>query len=111
MAGLTYSRDTVIHRLREVGCTVIEPGGEGAAPATEAVGLPKPAAAAPERRPEPARAARGRQARKRADCPHRHPAVLAADLRHPGDLAEEVIRLEGYDNVPVRMPGPPPGAG
>jgi len=30
------------------------------------------------------------------------PPSWRADLRYPWDLAEEVIRLEGYDNVPVK---------
>jgi phenylalanyl-tRNA synthetase beta chain len=46
------------------------------------------------------------------------PAVLTVvppswrqDLRYPSDLAEEVIRLEGYDNVPIRMPRAAAGHG
>lgn len=33
------------------------------------------------------------------------------DLTEPNDLAEEVIRLEGYENLPSTLPRPPPGAG
>ncbi len=33
------------------------------------------------------------------------------DLTDPNDLAEEVIRLEGYDNVPVVLPQAPVGRG
>ncbi|WP_419993536.1 phenylalanine--tRNA ligase subunit beta [Streptomyces boninensis] len=33
------------------------------------------------------------------------------DLRDPNDLAEEVIRLEGYENLPSTLPKPPPGRG
>jgi phenylalanyl-tRNA synthetase beta chain len=33
------------------------------------------------------------------------------DLREPNDLAEEVIRLEGYDNLPSTLPRPPAGRG
>jgi phenylalanyl-tRNA synthetase beta chain len=33
------------------------------------------------------------------------------DLLHPSDLAEEVIRLEGYENIPARMPRAPAGHG
>lgn len=32
------------------------------------------------------------------------------DLNEPNDLAEEVIRLEGYENLPSTLPTPPPGA-
>lgn len=33
------------------------------------------------------------------------------DLNEPNDLAEEVIRLEGYENLPSTLPTPPPGRG
>ncbi|CAM5572283.1 Phenylalanine--tRNA ligase beta subunit OS=Streptomyces alboniger OX=132473 GN=pheT PE=3 SV=1 [Streptomyces alboniger] len=33
------------------------------------------------------------------------------DLRRPNDLAEEVIRLEGYENLPSTLPKPPAGRG
>jgi phenylalanyl-tRNA synthetase beta chain len=33
------------------------------------------------------------------------------DLVDPNDLAEEVIRLEGYENIPVRLPRAPAGRG
>ncbi|MEU0072706.1 phenylalanine--tRNA ligase subunit beta [Streptomyces sp. NPDC006332] len=33
------------------------------------------------------------------------------DLRSPNDLAEEVIRLEGYENLPSTLPRPPAGRG
>ncbi|MCX4821856.1 phenylalanine--tRNA ligase subunit beta [Streptomyces sp. NBC_01142] len=33
------------------------------------------------------------------------------DLAEPNDLAEEVIRLEGYENLPSTMPTPPSGRG
>ncbi|MBT2394328.1 phenylalanine--tRNA ligase subunit beta [Streptomyces sp. ISL-1] len=33
------------------------------------------------------------------------------DLAEPNDLAEEVIRLEGYENVPSTLPRPPAGRG
>jgi len=39
------------------------------------------------------------------------PPTWRPDLTDPYDLAEEVIRLEGYDNVPARMPTVPPGRG
>ncbi|GHH75064.1 phenylalanine--tRNA ligase beta subunit [Kitasatospora indigofera] len=39
------------------------------------------------------------------------PPTWRPDLTDPYDLVEEVIRLEGYDNVPARMPTVPPGKG
>ncbi|WP_035804693.1 phenylalanine--tRNA ligase subunit beta [Kitasatospora mediocidica] len=39
------------------------------------------------------------------------PPTWRLDLTDPNDLVEEVIRLEGYDNVPARMPTVPPGRG
>ncbi|MBQ0829771.1 phenylalanine--tRNA ligase subunit beta [Streptomyces tagetis] len=33
------------------------------------------------------------------------------DLTDPNDLAEEVIRLEGYENLPTTLPRPPAGRG
>ncbi|MGQ4490383.1 phenylalanine--tRNA ligase subunit beta, partial [Streptomyces sp. SAS_281] len=33
------------------------------------------------------------------------------DLTEPNDLAEEVIRLEGYENLPSTLPTPPSGRG
>jgi len=39
------------------------------------------------------------------------PPSWRPDLRDPADLAEEVIRLEGYENIPVRMPRAAAGRG
>jgi phenylalanyl-tRNA synthetase beta chain len=39
------------------------------------------------------------------------PPSWRPDLTDPADLAEEVIRLEGYENIPVRMPRAPAGRG
>jgi phenylalanyl-tRNA synthetase beta chain len=78
VAGLEYSRATVIKRLRDVGCEITESASErqsGAGILTV------------------------------------FPPSWRQDLRYPSDLAEEVIRLEGYDNVPVRMPRAPAGKG
>jgi phenylalanyl-tRNA synthetase beta chain len=70
VAGLDYSRETVVGRLQEVGCAVEGSGGLLVTP--------------PTWRP---------------------------DLTDPNDLAEEVIRLEGYDRIPSVMPPVPPGRG
>jgi len=71
VAGMAYGRDTVIGRLRQVGCAV-SPDGQALV------------AQPPSWRP---------------------------DLTDPSDLAEEVIRLEGYENIPVRMPRATAGRG
>ena len=39
------------------------------------------------------------------------PPSWRPDLDSPNDLAEEVIRLEGYENIPVRLPRAPAGGG
>jgi phenylalanyl-tRNA synthetase beta chain len=72
VAGQAYGHDTVVGRLRDVGCEVTDPG------AGTLTVIP------PSWRP---------------------------DLVHPSDLAEEVIRLEGYENIPARMPRAPAGHG
>ncbi|HEU5157046.1 MAG TPA: phenylalanine--tRNA ligase subunit beta [Streptosporangiaceae bacterium] len=70
VAGMTYGRDVVARRLRDVGCEVT---GDATLTVT--------------------------------------PPSWRPDLRDPNDLAEEVIRLEGYENIPARMPAAPPGRG
>ena len=39
------------------------------------------------------------------------PPSWRPDLVDPADLVEEVVRLEGYDKLPSRLPTPPPGRG
>jgi phenylalanyl-tRNA synthetase beta chain len=90
VAGLVYGREVVTTRLTEVGCTVQVMPADGQGPAG-----PEPAADA--------------LAGHRPD--HRHdrsgqllvvrPPSWRPDLTDPADLAEEVIRLEGYQNIPV----------
>ncbi|MFB9838386.1 phenylalanine--tRNA ligase subunit beta, partial [Actinoallomurus acaciae] len=70
VAGMDYGRDTVIRRLREVGCGV---SGDDVLTVT--------------------------------------PPSWRPDLRDPNDLAEEVIRLEGYENIPARAPRSVAGRG
>jgi phenylalanyl-tRNA synthetase beta chain len=95
VAGVGYGRDTVIRRLREVGGTVRETRQPAptiapwrATPATE----PTPAAAAAQVPAPP------------VTVLEVTPPSWRPDLTDPADLAEEVIRLEGYENVPARMP-------
>src|SRR5262249_21312823 len=91
VAGMDYGRDTVIARLGEVGCEVSVDRG--------------PEHAHEHAAPEHAR--------------HEHtgqpllvrPPSWRPDLTDPADLAEEVIRLEGYENIPVRMPRATAGRG
>jgi phenylalanyl-tRNA synthetase beta chain len=70
VAGVAYGRDTVVKRLRDVGCEVT---GEDVLTVT--------------------------------------PPSWRPDLRDPNDLAEEVIRLEGYENIPARAPRSVAGRG
>ncbi len=69
VAGASYGVETVISRLREVGCTVErdEAGGSGAVLTVT-------------------------------------PPSWRPDLTDPNDLAEEVIRLEGYEKIAIAMP-------
>jgi phenylalanyl-tRNA synthetase beta chain len=91
VAGVVYGPDIVVRRLREVGCAVRETGL-----ATRPTIAPWRA----DRRAEP-------------ETPGDAALVAALevtppswrpDLTDPADLAEEVIRLEGYENVAARMP-------
>jgi phenylalanyl-tRNA synthetase beta chain len=70
VAGMAYGRETVVRRLRDVGCDV---AGEDVLTVT--------------------------------------PPSWRPDLREPNDLAEEVIRLEGYENIPARAPRSVAGRG
>jgi phenylalanyl-tRNA synthetase beta chain len=100
VAGVVYGMDTVVARLQEVGCEV------RSTPAGEAPTIAPWRASAPE---------------PPADHGGRHdrqllvllvtPPSWRPDLTDPADLAEEVIRLEGYGNVPVRLPRAPAGQG
>ena len=98
VAGVIYGRDTVIKRLTEVGCEVRE--------------LNTPAL--PTIAPWRAGASTADQTLDAAEQHGKHdrmhpvlevmPPSWRSDLTDPADLAEEVIRLEGYVNVPSRMP-------
>ena len=93
VAGLVYGRDTVVRRLREVGASVRE-----------------------TRKPAPTVAPWRADPQEPATAPlvpvlEVTPPTWRPDLTDPADLAEEVIRLEGYENVPARMPRAPAGRG
>jgi phenylalanyl-tRNA synthetase beta chain len=99
VAGVIYGTDIVIKRLTEVGCEVRQ------------LNAPEPPTIAPWRAERPAHAgpaADGTEPHGRHDRLHPvlevTPPSWRADLTDAADLAEEVIRLEGYLNVPARMP-------
>ncbi len=77
VAGVVYGLEIVTARLREVGCTVRVVSGEHG-------------------EHEHARHDRSAQILEVT------PPSWRPDLTDPADLAEEVIRLEGYQNIPVR---------
>jgi len=89
VAGVVYGRDTVVRRLREVGCLVRE-----TRQATPTI-APWRAEGAPGGGAPPAQLVPVLEVT---------PPSWRPDLTDPADLAEEVIRLEGYENIPVRMP-------
>ena len=70
-AGVDYSRETVISRLEEVGCTVVDEG----------------------------------------DMLQVTPATWRTDISMDVDLIEEVLRLEGLEDIPTVLPTPAGGRG
>lgn len=102
VAGAPYSRETVVRRLEQVGCTVTE----GASPAPRSGGV------------DPTGVVSGGDAELMArlavtgdDMITVVPPSWRPDLTDPNDLAEEVIRLEGYENLPSALPLASAGAG
>jgi len=99
VAGVVYGLDTVVARLQEVGCTVRS----------------TPASHEPTIAPWRAQPPDGADHHATHDRQHTvllvTPPSWRPDLTDPADLAEEVIRLEGYDNVPVRRPRATAGRG
>jgi phenylalanyl-tRNA synthetase beta chain len=109
VAGMVYGRDAVLRRLQDVGCVVTE---AHASPDADDEEQGSPAG------PGARGAAGNRLARHEHGKHDRSKQLLAVeppswrpDLRYPWDLAEEVIRLEGYENIPVRMPRATAGRG
>ena len=109
VAGVVYGMDTVVARLQEVGCEV------RSTPSSQVPTI------APWRVDGPGRAAGQEpahgQGHEHGGHDHQHMVLLVTppswrpDLTDPADLAEEVIRLEGYGNVPVRQPRATAGRG
>ncbi len=86
VAGVVYGLDTVQTRLQQVGCTVhAVPAGHG----------------------EHEQARHDRSPQELLVTP----PSWRPDLTDPADLAEEVIRLEGYQNIPVPTARAPAGRG
>jgi phenylalanyl-tRNA synthetase beta chain len=107
VAGVVYGLNTVAWRLRQVGCELITDGDAGGAGgaggAAGAAGLPAP----PSRHVRSDHGKHDRAGQRLTVLP----PSWRPDLTDPSDLAEEVIRLEGYENIPVRMPRAPAGHG
>jgi len=93
VAGMAYGRDVVIRRLQQVGCTVSADRGMASGGASE--------------NGDSSGGGANRAAGRLAVLP----PSWRPDLTDPSDLAEEVIRLEGYENIPVRLPRAAAGRG
>jgi phenylalanyl-tRNA synthetase beta chain len=139
VAGTVYGRDTVVRRLQDVGCGVTEPASPAPDSAAAEAGSGQLGSAPPGRtsgigaqsrepglstgpnrylRPDNGGTGPNRYLRPDHGKHDRSKQMLAVfppswrpDLRYPWDLAEEVIRLEGYENVPVRTPRAAAGRG
>ncbi|WP_327091718.1 phenylalanine--tRNA ligase subunit beta [Nonomuraea sp. NBC_01738] len=100
VAGVPYAKETVVRRLEEIGCVV----ADGDDPAVRRGGVAPTAVVTG-----------GEIAAKLAvagdDMITVTPPSWRTDLTDPADLAEEVIRLEGYDALPSVLPLAPAGAG
>jgi phenylalanyl-tRNA synthetase beta chain len=99
VAGLVYGFDAVVARLAEVGCDV------RSTPASQEPTVAPWRAQGPARVDDPAEPDRERMVLIVT------PPSWRPDLTDPADLAEEVIRLEGYSNVPVSRPRASAGRG
>ncbi|HTU08611.1 MAG TPA: phenylalanine--tRNA ligase subunit beta, partial [Trebonia sp.] len=97
VAGVVYGLDTVVRRLAEVGCEVRTEHADAVPTIAPWRAVADADADADETAPE------GTHERLHTVL-HVTPPSWRSDLTDPADLAEEVIRLEGYANVPVRMP-------
>jgi phenylalanyl-tRNA synthetase beta chain len=124
VAGVVYGMDTVVARLQEVGCEVrstpashpptIAPWRAGIVPANTGPANTGPANTGPA---NTGPANTGPELHEHGKHDRQHMILLVTppswrpDLTDAADLAEEVIRLEGYGNVPVRQPRATAGRG
>jgi phenylalanyl-tRNA synthetase beta chain len=92
VAGVAFGQDVVVRRLQEVGCQVREI--RAAAPTI----APWRAGRTDGRGPD------GDAAGPEVPVLEVTPPSWRPDLTDPADLAEEVIRLQGYENLPTRLP-------
>ena len=98
VAGVVYGLDTVVRRLTEVGCEV-RTSQAGALPTIA------PWRSGADGQDDDAAVSDMAGNHERLHTVLRvTPPSWRPDLTDAADLAEEVIRLEGYVNVPVRMP-------
>jgi phenylalanyl-tRNA synthetase beta chain len=119
VAGVVYGLAVVARRLRQVGCELTADGeaagaglaaaaaGAAGAGAGAAGGAAAATAAAPSRHVRHDHGKHDRAGQRLTVVP----PSWRPDLTDPSDLVEEVIRLEGYENIPVRMPRAPAGRG
>jgi phenylalanyl-tRNA synthetase beta chain len=86
VAGVVYGKDTVVRRLREIGCEILD---------LRSGPVPSVAPWRVDAGPGPSGTVPTLTVR---------PPSWRPDITDPADLTEEVIRLEGYENIPARMP-------
>jgi phenylalanyl-tRNA synthetase beta chain len=117
VAGVPYGRDTVVRRLEEVGCAVTAATAASAptiapwASQAQRSGAQRSGAQRAAGNDGPADGAAAGTAGGNVALLQVTPPSWRPDLTDPADLAEEVIRLEGYESVPTRMPRAPAGKG
>jgi phenylalanyl-tRNA synthetase beta chain len=105
VAGVVYGMDTVVARLQEVGCEV------RSTPSSQVPTI------APWRADKAPQAPDHDHDHDHGKHDRQHMVLLVTppswrpDLTDAADLAEEVIRLEGYSNLPVRQPRATAGRG
>jgi phenylalanyl-tRNA synthetase beta chain len=103
VAGVVYGMDTVVARLQEVGCEVRStPASHSPTIAPWRIGAPEPDGHDHDH---------GGKHDRQLMVLLVTPPSWRPDLTDPADLVEEVIRLEGYGNVPVRQPRTTAGQG
>jgi len=107
VAGTVYGRDAVLRRLHDVGCEVAGPASRPPEPDAASGPGRGPGGTGPNRYQRHEHGKHDRSKQMLAV----EPPSWRSDLRYPWDLAEEVIRLEGYENVPVRTPRAAAGRG